>query len=157
MNNTFESNKDDVMTDCPEFDEFGQTLLNNLSFYIEGILQTLIAIVGVLGNFVACLVLVSISSTFLCAAFTPTYPKSTKRRSSYQCNFALLGSAHTKPARKILVKLTPSQHFTSSFFVWKCFALLFSSYRLALFVFLAKAVCKMLVKLTKGLNSFIHD
>jgi hypothetical protein len=64
MNNTFETNNDDIndnlMTDCPEFDESGQILLNSLSFYVEGIVQTPIAVVGVLGNFVACLVLVSI-------------------------------------------------------------------------------------------------
>jgi len=32
---------------------------------------------------------------------------SSKRQSSHQCLFALLGSAHKKPARKVLVKLTP--------------------------------------------------
>ena len=67
MNNTFQNDSedinDDMMTDCPDFDESGQILLNNLSFYVEGILQTPIAVVGVLSNFVACLVLVSIPAT----------------------------------------------------------------------------------------------
>ncbi len=48
-----------------------------------------------------------ISPTCLCTAFTSTDPQSAKRQSSHQCHFALLGSAHVKSARKMLVKSTP--------------------------------------------------
>jgi len=62
---------------------------------------------------------------------------------------------------KLLVKLTIRgkflQQFTSSFFEWKCYAQLFSHYNLALlFVWQkninAKVPCKLLVKLTIGVN-----
>jgi len=50
----------------------------------------------------------SISPTScFCVAFTHADPKSAKRQSSYQCLFALLGSASTKVAHKMLVELTP--------------------------------------------------
>jgi len=44
-------------------------------------------------------------------AFTCADPKSTKKQSSHQCLFALLGSAHVKAARKTLVKLIPVCQF----------------------------------------------
>ena len=56
------SNTTDVPLDleeCPEYSEFGDELLNTMSFYLEGIIQTPIAIVGILGNSLACLVLAS--------------------------------------------------------------------------------------------------
>ena len=34
--------------ECPDFDESGQSVLNNLSFFLEGIVQTPIAISGIL-------------------------------------------------------------------------------------------------------------
>jgi len=40
------------------------------------------------------------------AAFTSSDLKSAKRQSSHQCLFALLGSARTKAAHKMLEKLT---------------------------------------------------
>ena len=43
--------------DCPDFDESGQYVLNNLSFYLEGVIQTPLAISGVIGNTVASLIL----------------------------------------------------------------------------------------------------
>lgn len=46
-------------TDCPDFDRSGDILLENLGFYLEGILQTSLAIAGILSNFVSCLVLAS--------------------------------------------------------------------------------------------------
>jgi hypothetical protein len=54
----------------------------------------------------------SISTTCLCATFTCADHKSSKRQSSYQCHFALLGSASIKAVWKMLVKLTsdPSWH-----------------------------------------------
>jgi len=45
-----------------------------------------------------------ISPTCLQKTFTLKNPKSTKRQSSLQCCFALLGSACVKAARKMLVK-----------------------------------------------------
>ena len=56
------SNTTDVTLDleeCPEYSEFGDEVLNTMSFYLEGIIQTPIAIVGILGNSLACLVLAS--------------------------------------------------------------------------------------------------
>ncbi len=50
---------------------------------------------------------VSISPTRLSAAFTCPDLKCTKRLSSHQCLFSLLGSAHPKAACKMLVKSTP--------------------------------------------------
>jgi len=49
----------------------------------------------------------SISSTYLRAAFTHVDTNSTKRQSSHQFLFVLLGSLRSKAARKMLVKSTP--------------------------------------------------
>jgi hypothetical protein len=46
-------------SDCPDFDESGQEILNNLSFYLEGVVQTPVAIIGVLGNILSSLILAS--------------------------------------------------------------------------------------------------
>ena len=57
-----DSNITDVLTDledCPVYSEFGENLLNAMSFYLEGIIQTPIAIIGILGNCLSCLVLAS--------------------------------------------------------------------------------------------------
>jgi len=51
---------------------------------------------------------VSISPLCLCKVFTLEDPQISKRQSSHQCLFALLWSAHTKAAHKILVKLISS-------------------------------------------------
>jgi len=56
-------------------------------------------------------VLESISPTCLCTAFTCADPKSSKRQSSHQCLFTLLGSVHTKASGKTLVKLTSGVNF----------------------------------------------
>ncbi len=55
----------------------------------------------------------SILPTFLSEAFTFKDSKSTKRHSSHQCLFVLLGSACIKAAHKTLVKLTPEDNFLS--------------------------------------------
>jgi len=55
---------------------------------------------------------VSISQTFLRAAFTHAYPKSVKIQSSYQYLFALLESASIKTALRKLMKLT-TDHITT--------------------------------------------
>jgi hypothetical protein len=46
----FSMNNDTSMEEieCPDFDESGQSVLNNLSFFLEGIVQTPIAISGIL-------------------------------------------------------------------------------------------------------------
>jgi len=49
----------------------------------------------------------SITPTYLHAAFMIEDPKSSKRQSSYQCLFALLGSASAKDASKMLMISTP--------------------------------------------------
>jgi len=51
----------------------------------------------------------SISSTFLRKAFMCPDPKRTKRQSSHQCLFALLGSASIKAACKMLMKLAQGE------------------------------------------------
>ena len=47
------------LEECPDYSQFGEQLLNTMSFYLEGIIQTPIAIVGILANCLACLVLAS--------------------------------------------------------------------------------------------------
>jgi hypothetical protein len=49
----------DPSSDCPDYDKSGDLLLDNLGFYLEGILQTSLAIAGLLSNFISCLVLAS--------------------------------------------------------------------------------------------------
>ncbi len=49
----------DTSSDCPDYDKSGDLLLDNLGFYLEGILQTSLAIAGLLSNFISCLVLAS--------------------------------------------------------------------------------------------------
>jgi len=44
---------------CPDYSDESDLLLDELSFYLEGILQTFLASVGLLSNIVACLVLAS--------------------------------------------------------------------------------------------------
>jgi len=44
---------------CPDYDRTGEILLENLGFYLEGIIQTSLAIAGLLSNFISCLVLAS--------------------------------------------------------------------------------------------------
>ena len=44
---------------CPDYDRSGEILLENLGFYLEGIIQTSLAIAGLLSNFISCLVLAS--------------------------------------------------------------------------------------------------
>jgi len=72
------------------------------------------------------LLLGSISPTFLHAAFMGTVPTSTKRQSSHECLFVLLGSSSAKVACKTLMKLTPdgkgltssSKSFSNHFCGW---------------------------------------
>jgi len=47
------------------------------------------------------------------AAFVCADPKSTKRQSSCQSFFVLLGSAHAKAAHRMLMKLSPDVNFTN--------------------------------------------
>ena len=49
----------DPSIDCPDYDKSGDLLLDKLGFYLEGILQTSLAIAGLLSNFISCLVLAS--------------------------------------------------------------------------------------------------
>ncbi len=44
---------------CPDYNEESDLLLDELSFYLEGILQSFLASIGLMGNMVACLVLAS--------------------------------------------------------------------------------------------------
>jgi len=53
------------------------------------------------------LLLVSISSTYLRAAFMPVAPQSVRTQSSCQYLFTLLGSTRVKDVRRTLMKLSP--------------------------------------------------
>jgi hypothetical protein len=55
----------------------------------------------------------SISPVCLCAASLCADPKSVKTQTSCKYLFALMGSAHIKAARKMLMKLTPVDHGTT--------------------------------------------
>jgi len=44
---------------CPDYDEESDLLLDKLSFYLEGIIQIVLASVGLFSNIIACLVLAS--------------------------------------------------------------------------------------------------
>ena len=45
----YESDSSEIL-DCPVYSESDQTLLGFFSFWIEGVLTTLVAILGILGN-----------------------------------------------------------------------------------------------------------
>jgi len=83
--------------------------------------------------------------------------KSKKIQLSHQYLFTLSGSASVKAVRRTLMK-SPTrcqfhQHFTRSFFVWKCFAQLFSCYNLALKFF----VKRLLVRKSCIINLLIFE
>jgi len=95
----------------------------------------------------------TISSTCLLEAFTCVDPK-VQKDSQVISHFALLGSACTKAAFKMLVKLTPVVNFTN--ILWAAFSP--KNYKAKLKIekswqntFIQKSAHKMLVKLTTDL------
>ena len=52
----FES-ESDIGLDCPDYDDEDRYLLEKVSFVIEGVVQTIVAILGIFGNFLASYIL----------------------------------------------------------------------------------------------------
>ena len=98
----------------------------------------------------------SILPTCLWTVFMHKDPKSEKRQSSHQCLFALLGSAYSKAAGKMLLNLTPGFNFINilcSAFTSADPKSVKKTVRLSIFFMLLgstsiKAVRKTLLKLT---------
>ena len=51
------SNISDTLLDCPDYGEEEEQLLQKVSFAIEGVVQTIVAILGILGNSLASFIL----------------------------------------------------------------------------------------------------
>jgi len=62
----------------------------------------------------------SISSTYLCTAFTPAAPQSVTTKSSSQYLFTLLGPTSVKAVCRMLMKLSPGEgELTNEYFMYK--------------------------------------
>ena len=51
------TNISDIGLDCPDYDDEDRYLLEKVSFVIEGVVQTIVAILGIFGNFLASYIL----------------------------------------------------------------------------------------------------
>ena len=51
------TNVSDIGLDCPDYDDEDRYLLEKVSFVIEGVVQTIVAILGIFGNFLASYIL----------------------------------------------------------------------------------------------------
>ena len=68
------------MDECPSFSDFDLWLLSRVEFWVEGVFLTTCAILGIIGNVVACLIITgkemknSFNLLLVClAAFDSTY------------------------------------------------------------------------------------
>jgi hypothetical protein len=57
MNASNDSNVNITLLDCPVFDDSVQKFVEGFTFWVEGVSQTIIAILGIFGNVVAAFIL----------------------------------------------------------------------------------------------------